>query len=77
MPTLSISPTFVVGWLVGVKSYPKPKEPISSLSNVLQEAKPVFSVFFSVLSLAAVFYAALSPQPSFLFLTETHHLIRQ
>jgi hypothetical protein len=40
---------------------------ISDLSNVLQEAKPVFSVFFSVLSLAVFFYAALSLQLSFLF----------
>jgi len=59
----------------GVKFYPK--EPISSLSNVLQGAKPVFSVFFSGLFLSVVFYVALNPQLSFPFLTKTHHLVRQ
>ena len=53
------------------------KEPISSLSNALWEAKSVFSVFFSGFFLSAVFYAAPDPQLSFLFLTKTHHLVRQ
>ena len=42
------------------------------LSNVLLEAKPAFSLFFSVLSLAVIFYAALNLQLSFLFLTKAH-----
>ena len=49
-----------------------PNATISNLSNVLQEAEPVFSLFFSVLSLAVIFYAALSLQLSFLFLTKPH-----
>jgi hypothetical protein len=43
-----------------------PNTTISYLSNVLQEAKPVFSLFFSVLSPAAISYAALNLQLSFL-----------
>jgi hypothetical protein len=64
------------GWF-GLRSkvYPKPEEPISFLSNVLQEAKLAFSVFFSVLFLSAVSYAALNLQLSFLFLTKPHHLV--
>jgi hypothetical protein len=42
------------------------------LSNFLQEAKPVFSVFFSGLSLAVISYAVLNQQLSFLFLTRVH-----
>jgi hypothetical protein len=56
--------------LAGVKSYPN--QTISYFSNVLQEAKPAFSVFFSVLSLAVDSCAALNLQLSFLFLTKTH-----
>jgi uncharacterized Fe-S radical SAM superfamily protein PflX len=47
------------------------------LSNALQEAKPAFSVFFSVLSLAVVFCAALNQQLSFLFLTKFINLNRK
>ena len=42
----------------------------------MQEAKPVFSVFFSGLFLSVVSYAALNQQLSLLFLTKTHHLFQ-
>jgi hypothetical protein len=59
------------------KALSRSKELISSPSNALREAESAFSVFFSGLFLSAVSYAALNPQLSFLFLTKTHHLIRQ
>jgi len=65
-------------WLVGVKFHPKiQNQTIFYPSNVLQEAKPAFSLFFSVLSLAVVVYAALNLQLSFLFLTKLINLSRQ
>ena len=50
---------------------------IFCFSNVLQEAKSAFSVFFSVLSLAVVSDAVLSQQLSSVFLTKLINLSRQ
>jgi hypothetical protein len=63
--------------LAGLKISPSWKEAIFCLSNVLQEAKLAFSVFFSGLSLAVVFYAVLNLQLSFFFLTKLHQLNKQ
>ena len=58
--------------LVGWSKVSRQTQTNFCLSNFLQEAKPVFSVFFSGLSLAVISYAVLNQQLSFLFLTRVH-----